>query len=388
MTGRPRAVRWATLAALALAAGAAAAATPAPPELPARAWLLLEPQTGAVLAARDADRRLPPASLTKLMTAYVLFGDLRAGRLTLDETAVVSERAAGQPGARMFLRAGERVRVEDLIKGMLVQSGNDATLALVEHVDRKPSRFVARMNTAAAALQLIDTRYTNVSGLQHRDHYSSARDLARLAGALHREFPQYTEWFALRDFTWAGVRQPNRNPLLRLPYVDGLKTGHTGVAGYCLVASGGRDGLQLIAAVLGSDNEHARAHAGRTLLDYGFEHFATRRVHAAGALLLRARVVEGARPAVAAGVGADLLVTLARDEFARLRSTAIVPKPLRAPLARGAVLGELRVSLGTTPLTSVPLVALEDLPAGGLVRRAIDRMRQRFGGDAEAHAAP
>lgn len=375
------------LTVLILAAGGNALAAALPPEVAARAWMLVEPQTGTVLAAHDPDRRLPPASLTKLMTAYLLFGELRDGRLALDDIATVSERAAAQPGAHMFVRAGERVRVEDLFKGMLVQSGNNATLTLIEHVSPDPRRFVDRMNATAAALQLTNTHFTNVSGLQSSAHFSSARDLTRLATALRHEFPQYLGWFALRDYRYAGIRQRNRNPLLGMPGVDGLKTGHTGAAGYCLVASATRDDLQLIATVLGAGDEAARARAGRVLLEYGFDNFQTRRVHRAAQPLLQARVFEGARGGVAVGLDHDLLLTLPRDEFAHVRSTAVVPHRLRAPLVRGAVLGELRVSNGTTALASVPLVALDTVPAGNLARRGLDRLRLWFEGDTDAQAA-
>lgn len=387
MTGQRGAGLAAILAAMAPGLAAGALAAP-PPDVPARAWILLEPQTGAVLAAHDPDRRLPPASLTKLMTAYLLFGDLRDGRLRLADSVTVSARAAAQPGARMFVRAGGRVRIEDLLKGMLVQSGNDATAALVEHVSPDPRRFVERMNAAAAALRLADTRFTNAGGLQNENHYSSARDLARLAAALRREFPQYAGWFALREFRYAGIRQRNRNPLLGLPGVDGLKTGHTGAAGYCLVASAARDGQQLIAAVLGAGDEAARAHAGRTLLEYGFARFQTRRLHTAGAALVRVPVRAGARDEVGAGLDRDLLLTLPREAFAQLRSTATVPQDLRAPLARGTVLGELRVDHGATRLASVPLIALDPVPAGNLARRGIDRLRRWLETETEVRAAP
>lgn len=388
MTHRRRAGLARALATLTLAISANAHAAPPPPDVAARAWILVEPQTGAVLAAHDPDRRLPPASLTKLMTAYLLFGELRDGRLALDEMATVSERAAAQPGARMILRAGERVRVEDLFRGMLVQSGNDATLTLIEHVSPDPRRFVDRMNAAAAALQLTATHFTNVSGLQNSAHFSSARDLTRLAITLRHEFPQYLGWFALRDYRHAGVRQRNRNPLLGMPGVDGLKTGHTGAAGYCLVASAARADLQLIATVLGTEDDAARARAGRTLLEYGFDNFQTRRVHRAAEPLVRARVFEGARDDIAVGLDRDLLLTLPRDGFAGVRSTAIVAHHLRAPLARGAVLGELRVSNGTSALASVPLVALDTVPTGSLARRGLDRLRLWFEGETAAQAAP
>ena len=246
------------------------------PELAARAFVLVDAQSGTELAAHNADERLPPASLTKLMTAYLLFGDLRAGTLKLNDLAPVSRYAARLPGARMFLREGDQVPVEDLFKGMLVQSGNDATFALIERASGSLPVFVARMNTMAAELGLSNSHFANATGLNNPQHFSSARDLTRLAVALKRDFPEYAGWFALKEYTWANIAQPNRNLLLRDPGVDGLKTGHTENAGYCLVASAQRDGMRLIATVLGTDSEQERVRSGRRLLDFGFKKFESR----------------------------------------------------------------------------------------------------------------
>jgi D-alanyl-D-alanine carboxypeptidase (penicillin-binding protein 5/6) len=212
------------------------------------------------------------------MTSYLLFGDLRAGKLNLDEPVTVSRYAARLPGARMFLRAGEQVPAQELFKGMLVQSGNDATLALIEHASGTLPVFVARMNAMAAELGLANTHFANATGLSNPQHYSSARDLTRLAVALMRDFPEYAGWFALKEYGWAGMVQPNRNLLLRDPGVDGLKTGHTEIAGYSLVASAQRDGMRLIATLLGTDSEFDRARTGRRLLDFGFKRFESRRL--------------------------------------------------------------------------------------------------------------
>lgn len=349
-----------------------------PPELAARAFLLVETQSGAELAARDADRRLPPASLTKLMTAYLLFAELRRGALQLEDPVVVSAAAARLPGARMFLRAGESVTVENLLQGMLVQSGNDATRALVEHVSGDQTTFVARMNAEAQRLGLADTHFVNAGGLHHPDHYSSARDLARLSLALHRDFPEHRRRFAQKSFTWAGIAQPNRNPLLRDPAVDGLKTGHTETAGFNLVASSTRDGMQLIAVVLGADDEAQRARAGRRLLDHGFRRFETRVVQRANQPLLRLAVWLGEREEVALGVADDLIVTLPRGGFDALATEPRLPAAPYAPVARGQTLGLLILRYRNQAFDQRPLVAIDEVPEGGLLKRAGDRLRLWF----------
>jgi len=358
-----------------------------PPAIPARAYLLVESRTGTELATHNPDQRLPPASLTKLMTAYLLFGDLRSGRLRLDEPVMVSREAARLPGARMFLTAGEVVTVENLLQGMLVQSGNDATRALVEHVSGDQRHFVARMNAEAARLGMLNTCFVNVGGLHHHDHYSSARDLARLAIALRNEYPEYRYWFAQRDFTWAGIHQANRNRLLRDPSVDGLKTGHTEAAGFNLIASSERNDMQLIAVVLGADSEEARAQAGRRLLAHGYQHFETRIVQAAGPLL-NLPIWQGERDAVPIGVADDIRITLARGGFAKLASESVLPANPSAPVTRGQTLGRLFFRLDDRVIVERPLVALEDVPEGNLLKRVGDRLRQWMSGGSVAMAGP
>ncbi len=349
-----------------------------PPDLPARAFLLVEAQSGAELAAHAADRRLPPASLTKLMTAYLLFAELRQGPLKLEDPVVVSAAAARLPGARMFLRAGESVTVENLLQGMLVQSGNDATRALVEHVSGNQAAFVARMNAEAQRLGLTDTHFVNAGGLHHPDHYSSARDLARLSVALHRDFPEHRQRFAQKSFTWAGIAQPNRNPLLRDPSVDGLKTGHTETAGFNLVASSTRDGMQLIAVVLGADDDTQRARAGRRLFDHGFRHFETRVVQRANDPLVRLAVWMGERESAALGVADDVIVTLPRGDFSAFTTEPRLPATLHAPVTRGQMLGQLILRYRNQTIGQRPLVAIDEVPEGGLLKRTGDRLRLWF----------
>lgn len=358
------------------------------PDLPARAFVLVEAQSGVELAAHNADERLPPASLTKLMTAYLLFGDLRAGKLKQDELVTVSRYAARLPGARMFLREGEQAPVEELFKGMLVQSGNDATFALVEHAYGTLPVFVARMNAMAAELGLANTHFANATGLSNPHHYSSARDLTRLAMAVKRDFPEYAGWFALKEFGWAGIVQPNRNRLLRDPGVDGLKTGHIEAAGYCLVASAQRDGMQLIATLLGTDSEQERARSGRRLLEFGFRKFESRLLYQSDMPVTTLPVWQGENNAVSLGVHRDTWITLPRGGFMAFSTRANLPQLRLAPVTRGETIGHMELLQNGQSLAELPLVALSDVPEGGLVKRTADRLRLWFREQGPVQAAP
>lgn len=372
------------------AVGAVAAQGLSAPAINARAYVLIETRTNTELLAANADERLPPASLTKLMTAYIVFSELRAGRLHLDDAVKVSRYAAHLPGARMFLLPDEVVSVDNLLKGMLVQSGNDAAFALVERIAGDLPTFVARMNAEAARLGLHDTHFANATGLPNREHYSTARDLAHLATALRQDFPEYHDYFALREFTWAGITQPNRNLLLgRVPGVDGLKTGHTEAAGYCLVASAEREPMHLIAAVLGIDSETDRLKEGRALLEYGFHEFETRELYTAGQTVATAPVWMGEADQVALGLPQGLWLTLRRGDFARLEHQALVPTTLDAPIARDTRIGQLQLTLDQQPVATLPLATLHAVAEGSLAKRSADQLRRwlRASGSAQA-AAP
>lgn len=358
------------------------------PDLSVRAFVLVEAQSGVELTTRNADVRLPPASLTKLMTAYVLFGDLRAGALKLDELVTVSRYAARLPGARMFLREGDSVPVEDLIKGMLVQSGNDATFALVERASGTLPAFVARMNATAAKLDLRNTHFANATGLNNPQHYSSARDLTRLAMAVQRDFPEYAGWFALPEYRWAGIAQPNRNPLLRVPGVDGLKTGHTEAAGYCLVVSAQRDGMRLVATLLGTDSEQNRARSGRRLLDFGFRQFETRLLYRGGTPVTSLAIWEGETDTVSLGLDRDAWITLPRGGFTQLSTPMELPQIQVAPVAPGEALGHLELVHNGQSVAVLPLVALTAVPQGNLAKRTADRLRLWFRKQGLVQAAP
>lgn len=357
------------------AAAAALPEVPAP-DVPAAAWLLVDHDSGRVLAEHNADQPLAAASLAKLMTAYVLFGTLKAGRLRLDETVEVSRAAAGARGARLFLRPGTAVRVEDLLQGMIVHSANDAAVALAERASGGESDFVAEMNAAANALGLSGTVFVNATGYEARGQVSTARDLARLASALIRDFPEFYPWFALKEFTYNGITQYNRNALLwRDSTVDGVKTGQTHAAGFCLIAAAGRDGMRLIAVALGARSEDARVASGQRLLDYGFRHFETRLLYAADVPAAQVRVWMDDRSSVPLGVRHNLYVTLPRGGHERLRARLTVQDRLYAPVPYGQTVGTLALDLEGRPFAEYPLVALKEIGTGNLMQRAIDKFQ-------------
>ncbi len=363
------------LAALSLTAGAAA--NPAPgPALRAKSWLLMDYHSGQVLSERAADERLAPASLTKLMTAYVVFKELHAGRLKLSDAVRISRKAWRMPGSRMFVREGENVPVEELIKDMLIQSGNDAAVALAERVADSEEAFVARMNAEARALALSNSQFQNVSGLHRPGHYASARDLTRLAAVLIRDFPEYYRWYSHREFSYNGITQYNRNSLLwRSPDVDGMKTGYTRAAGHCLVSSAARDGMRLIATVLGADSEPARTEATRTLFEHGFGRYETRLLYQANVPTATVRVWLGDADRLPVGLNQDLYLTLPRGAHNRLTASATL-KDLHAPVWLGQPVGTLRLMLDRNPYAEHPLIALRDVASGNFLQQAYDRMRQ------------
>ncbi|HTY49048.1 MAG TPA: D-alanyl-D-alanine carboxypeptidase family protein, partial [Steroidobacteraceae bacterium] len=317
-------------------AAAAAAPIPAPPAVPARAYLLEDYQTGQVLAADHADDRMEPASLTKLMTAYIVFTALHDGRLKLTDLVTISEHAWRAQGSRTFLQVGSQVPVEILIKGMIVQSGNDATIALAERLAGSEDSFAQVMNAYAQRLGMTHTHYANAEGLPNPDHYTTARDLGVLARALIHDFPDFYPWFSIREYTWNHITQHNRNGLLESDSsVDGLKTGHTDSAGYCLVTSAVRNGTRLISVVLGSPSVRDREQASASLLGYGYSFFQTVRVKAHGEVLAQPRVFLSAAGSVPAGVARDLYVVVGRDEAAHLATSVQLSGRLLAPLPAG-----------------------------------------------------
>ncbi len=352
---------------------------PRPPAVAARSYILMDFDSGQVLAERDADSRHDPASLTKIMTAYVVFHELAGGNLRLEDEVTVSKKAWRMPGSRMFIEVGKKVPVEALIKGMLVDSGNDATVALAEHIAGSEDSFADYMNRYAKALGLTGSHFVNATGLPDPNHYITARDAARVTRALIREFPEYYKWFAIRKMTFNGITQHNRNRLLwRDESVDGVKTGHTQSAGYCLVASARRDGMRLISVVMGTRSDEARASTSQALLNYGFRFFETHRLYAGGARLTDARVWKGAREQIPLGLQQPLYVTIPRGRYKRLKADMKIRQSIMAPVKAGTQLGEVNVHLDGKTLVSVPLVALKDDPEGSLWQRMVDEVLLYF----------
>jgi D-alanyl-D-alanine carboxypeptidase (penicillin-binding protein 5/6) len=360
-------------------AAAPATPIPAPPDLKARSFILLDHDSGRVLAALDPDSRQEPASLTKLMTAYVVFKALEEGRIKLDDMVTISEYAWKQEGSRMFVEVGKQVSVEDLILGMIVQSGNDATVALAEHVAGTEPAFVQMMNAYAAQLGMSGSHFTNSPGMPDPEHYITARDVAVLSSAIIHEFPEYYRWYSQKEYTWNGITQQNRNGLLwRDPTVDGVKTGHTESAGYCLVTSAQRDGMRLVAAVLGTDSMRAREDANAALLNYGFNFFETRRVYGAGQPLTSTRVWKGAQPEVGLVLGRDLYVTGQRGRMGSVQAEFELPEKVIAPLSKATSIGTVRIVVDGATVASHEVYPADDVPVGGVFRRAVDSVRLWF----------
>ncbi|MGE0384205.1 MAG: D-alanyl-D-alanine carboxypeptidase family protein [Gammaproteobacteria bacterium] len=364
---------------LSTASHAAGPPIPAPPAIDARAYVLLDYQTGAILAQQNMDERLEPASLTKIMTIYTVAAELKGGHASLDDEVLVSENAWRTQGSRMFIEVGKRVRLEDLMKGDIIQSGNDASVAMAEHVSGSEQVFAELMNQNAKSLGMNGTHFTNSTGLPDPEHYTTAHDLARLSTALIRNYPDVYKWFAFKEFVWNGIRQQNRNRLLFSDAsVDGIKTGFTDNAGYCLAASAVRDGRRLIAVVMGTPEQKVRAAAAAALLGYGFKFTETRRLYAAREPVTRVKVWKGAVDTLGLGVAADAVVTVGRGRIQDLDAHVDVQSPVLAPVAAGQALGTLTVKLDGQEIIKRPLVAVETVEQSGLFGRLADTVRLWF----------
>jgi len=369
---------------LALFCLAAAAQVPQPPEIAARSYLLMDISANQVLAGRDIDTPVEPASLTKLMTAYLVFDALRARKISLQQTLPVSVRAWKMPGSRMFIDPSMQVPVEDLIKGMIVQSGNDATVALAEGVGGTVERFVQLMNEQAKALGMKNTTYRNPEGLTEPGHTTTARDLSILATRLMHDFPDFVSYYAIKKYRYQGTptaNDTNRNMLLfRDPTVDGLKTGHTEAAGYCLIATARRDfpnlpGRRLLAVVLGASSELARANEAQKLLNWGYTAWEGIKLFDANQAVVTPEVWKGTAPQVKLGRPQPLVVAVPAGTAAQLKTAVARPDPLVAPFTKGQHVGTLRVMAADKPVTEVPLVVLEPVEQAGVLGRAWDALR-------------
>ena len=351
----------------------AAVPIPKPPAIDARSYVLVDFQSGRVLAEYKADVQSEPASITKLMTGYGVFRALREKRLSLNDSVTISEHAWKAEGSRTFAQVGTQIPVDTLIKGMIVQSGNDATIALAEKLGGTEDGFVQMMNSYAAELGLKNTHFENSWGGPGPTHYMSAQDIARLSRVLVRDYPEDYKLYSLREFEWNGIKQQNRNGLLaRDSSVDGIKTGHTESAGYCLASSAKRGGMRLIAVVLGTQSFKAREDASMALLNYGFTFFETVKAKAASDVVLKPEVYKGEEDRVTLVPARDIWVTVGRGSAAQLKTTATVKEPLIAPIKAGQALGELTVSDGKEIIARVPLVAQAAVPEGGWWTRTVD----------------
>jgi D-alanyl-D-alanine carboxypeptidase (penicillin-binding protein 5/6) len=367
-----------------LGAFQAQAQVPQPPEIAARAYLLVDLTAQQTLAELDADKPIEPASLTKLMTAYIVFDALKAKKITLQQTFGVSERAWKMPGSRMFIDPKMKVPVEDLIKGMIVQSGNDATMALAEGVGGTVDHFVQMMNAQAKVLGMKSTGYKNPEGLTEPGHTTTARDLSILAGRLMQDFPDYVGYYAIKKYRYPGTpaaNENNRNLLLfRDPSVDGLKTGHTDAAGFCLIATAKREApgvgqRRLLSIVLGASSENARATESQKLLNWGYTAFDAIKLFDANQAVVTPNVWKGRGSQVKLGRFAPIVVAVPAGAAGRIQTQVARPEPLVAPLNRGQAVGALKVTLDQKPLVDVPLLVLDTVEQAGFVGRAWDTVR-------------
>lgn len=361
------------------ALAAAPQALPAPPQLAAKSYVLMDAASGQVLVEHNGDERLPPASLTKLMTAYLATLEINNGQIKESDLVTVSENAWRTGGSRMFIQVGTQVSVDDLLHGVIIQSGNDSSVALAEHIAGSEDAFADMMNNTAQRLGLSNSHFMNATGLPHPEHYSSAHDMAKLARAIIDEDQAHYAIYAQKEFFWNNIKQPNRNLLLwRDKTVDGLKTGHTEEAGYCLVASAVRDGQRLITVVFGTNSEQARAAETQKLLTYGFRFFETRTFYEKGAELARSTVWKGETREVRAGLAKNLTLTLPRGQLEKLQATTSLNPQLVAPIAQGEVIGTVEVKLDDKVVHSADLIALDAVEEGGFFRRMWDSVRLFF----------
>ncbi len=365
---------------LTLSLAAQAQQVPVSPVLAAKSWVLVESGSNQFLSAEKPDERLEPASLTKLMTAYLTFAALRQKTIALDQAVPVSERAWRTGGSKMFIKVGDQVPVEELIKGMIVQSGNDACVALAEAIAGSEEAFAQMMNREAERLGMKATRFKNATGLPDPEHVTTARDLATLASALIRDFPEeYARYYSMKEYTYNNITQPNRNRLLWLdPTVDGVKTGFTEAAGYCLISSARRGERRLLSVVLGTDSDAARASESLKLLNWGFQFFDAMKLYAANQSVSEFKVWKGERNQVKAGFPVDFVVSVPKGYGDKLQAELVSTQPLVAPVRQGQVIGTLKLTLEGKPYGEYPVQALEDVPLGSWLARLIDTIRLWF----------
>ncbi len=352
---------------------------PAPPQVSASSYILMDADSGEIIVEHDSHVQLPPASLTKMMTAYIVESEVARGNINLYDEVPISIKAWRTGGSKMFIKEGTKVVLEDLLKGVIIQSGNDASIALAEYVAGSEDAFADIMNQQASLLGMKNSSFYNATGLPHENHYSSAYDLALLALAIIKDYPEQYSLYKEKYFTYNNIRQPNRNRLLwRDKSVDGLKTGHTEEAGYCLVASAERNGMRLISVVMGTNSENARAKETQKLLNYGFRYFQTHELYKAGQSLASSKVWKGSIDEVQLGLTEDVVVTIPRGQKSELSAELKIDPVLEAPIATGSEYGRLIVTLEDEVVVDEPLVALEPVPEGGFFKRIWDAIKLFF----------
>ncbi|VEG90168.1 D-alanyl-D-alanine carboxypeptidase family protein [Legionella spiritensis] len=350
--------------------------TPSPPSLNAKAFILIDVDSGKIIAEKDSDKKLAPASLTKMMTLYVISNALHNNQIHLTDQVRISRQAWKTGGSRMFVKEGQDVSVQDLLKGIIVDSGNDACVAMAEHLGGSEAGFADIMNQQAQSLGMENSHFTDSTGLPDPNLYTTAKDLAILGSALVKDFPQYYHWYKQKWFTFNGIRQPNRNRLLwRNSQVDGIKTGHTSDAGYCLVSSAKRDDMRLLAVVLGSPSESARADDSERLLNYGFRFFETHELYKAGKAITEMSVYKGQTNKIGVGVIRDQYITIPSGQYQRLSVNTKIPKNLIAPIRRGDKIGELVIQFDNNIIATHALYALDTVEKGGFFKRTKDSLR-------------
>ena len=352
---------------------------PDPPALSATSYFLVDFDSGRVLAEKNPDDHVEPASITKLMTAYLVDKAIAAGDITLDEMVTISEKAWRMKGSKMFVEVGKQVSVEDLLKGLIIQSGNDASVALAEHIAGSESAFAGYMNHQAELLGMTNSNFVNATGWPHENHYSSARDIATLTRAVIREFPLSYQYYKEREYTFNEIRQFNRNRLLwRDETVDGVKTGHTEAAGYCLVASAQRDEMRLISVVLGTDSDKARTQSSQALLNYGFRFYETHQLYGTDEVLQSTRIWYGEREQVSMGVGKDIYITIPRGRYRELDISMEIDREISAPVTQGQQLGQVSITLDDELVLSENIVAMQSVDEGSLFVWAMDSIKLMF----------
>ena len=358
---------------------ARAADLPSAPDINVDSFLLVDFYSGAELAAKNQDKRIEPASITKLMTAYVIYDELKKGNITLKDKVLISEKAWKMEGSRMFVEAGKKVPLKRMLSGLIIQSGNDAAIAIAEHIAGSEAAFVAKMNEQAKEMGLNSTHYANVTGWPDSNHHTTARDIVTLTRAIIKDYPEHYKLHSIKEYSYNGIKQYNRNKLLwRDKTVDGVKTGHTESAGFCLVASSLREEMRLISVVLGAKDEKTRADYSQELLEFGFRFFETHKLYDAGSVLAEPRIWKGTNNTVPAGILNDLYVTVQKGHYKQLKGLMELNRAIDAPVKRGDVIGTAIIKDGDIIVKEEPLLALDAVDAGGIWSKVTDSVKKLF----------